>query len=367
MSHVRASMRTRLSVLVAAMFTVAAASAGAAPGNPTTPDDKQALQQLAANYLAQMATVDHLATAMTFGPMFQEAIQNPPTSEDMIAIVSWSQLPPMNPATAANAIASILPAPTVQDVAAFAVQRCGTQGLGQTLAALNTKLELGLPADVAPRFDAVRDRVCQLIQTAAAFKARYDKYVAITQNGITLLKRERHHKYEFAGHTRHVMGGLNVVWFPDFANTLSDTSSNTADSTFQYTNWMKYSDRDPTNLNLRQRLSDLRANQPPCKGLPFPLGEGLTLKLQVADANSSSATIEACLHFHFIGDSEDMGLGSMTIPAPFGYLAELESMKDGAKQNLANQIVGQIAGMFSDEQKGKINTLYSLIERLQSQ
>lgn len=350
-----------------ALVMVGAVNAAGGDQGPS-PQDKAALQQLTANYLAQMSALDGMNKAYAtykFGnQMYQEGVPGLPGGDDTIATTVWNALPTFDMAAATASAKSALNNVTADQVAGFMTSQCAQQaGVGQKLGVLNQKLQLGMPADVGQQFEAVRDQVCRVVEALGNLKVRYDKYQSIKTNGITLMQRYKHTRKGFDGHTRHIAGRMSLVWFPDIAATIE--TGNVSDPNIAFNTYMKYSDQNEKPLNIRQRLSSLKQNQPDCKGFPIPLDSTMTLKIQVKDANAQSATIEACLRFHFIGDTEEIGLGSMTVPAPFGYLAELESMKDGAKQQLANQLVNQITGMFNTDQLGNITKLYSLIEKMQ--
>lgn len=333
--------------------------------------DLQSVQMLTANYLAQANALGMMNAAFKFGSAFQESIPNPRHMPplnlmgqgDQFYPTKWAEMPSLNSASAAKSIGSMLDTVTAADVLDFATKRCGGPALGSKLDALNTRFQLGMPTDIAPRFESVRTQVCQIIQVAANFKIRYEKFQSIQENGIQLAQRQMLREFKFDGMTRTVQGGFTLVWFPNVANMVLGEDQQ-LDVNIQFNNWMKFSDNGKKDLNLLERLSDMK-DRPRCKGLPIPVeAPTMVLKVSVLEATATKATIDACMDFHFFGTTNTMNLGSVTVPAPFGYLGELESMKDGAKQEMANKIVAQIAGMFSSEQLGKINKLYSLIESL---
>lgn len=339
-------------------------------------DDKDNVKVWATNLLAQQSAVDSMTAAYDaykFGAQLYNKAQVPPagTGSDWAAITpAWPALPAVDPVYAANVLKGSLSgvsawpdAATGAEVLEFATNRCGKPGLGSMLADKNAKLNIGIvQQDLAAKFDAMRDKVCKAIQVAAQLKARYDHYQSVKTNGIYLIQRYRKESHSFDGHERTTQSYFFAKWYPDVANTVVNGVN--VDTQLVYEARAKYSDQNWMTLaDIKDKFSNL-PRKDACKGFPFKLSPDMKVKFSVQEATSSAATIEACMEFHFIGETYNMGLGSLKIPAPFGYMAELEAMKDNAKQDLMKKMVDQVFGIFSKEQMGKINQLYDLIQKL---
>lgn len=343
----------------------------------TAADDKENVKVWATNLLGQYASLDEKVNAVAAYKWAAQVYNNPTvpppgTTSDWTALTpAWPAAPSMDDVTnAANVLKGSISkisawpdAPTGEEVLKFANTRCKGQPLGQMLADKNAKLNVGLPSqDLAKKFDAMRDRVCKAISTAAHIKARYDQYQAAKTNGIYLIQRYRKESHSFDGHSRTTQSYFFAKWYPDVANTVVNGVN--VDTQLVYEARAKYSDQNWITLaDLKEKFSNL-PRKDACKGIPFKLSPDMKVKFSVQEATSSSATIEACMEFHFIGETYNMGLGSLKVPAPFGYMAELESMKDNAKQDMQKKLIDQIFGVFTKEQMGKINQLYDLIEKL---
>jgi hypothetical protein len=362
-----------LTALVLVGSTSAPARLSAAP----VPGDKETVKMLATNLAAQYAPLDEKINA-TAAYKWAAVVYNNPvvppagTGKDWTALTpAWPTAPSVEDYTnAANVLKGSLSkisawpdAPTGEEVLKFATNRCKGPGLGSMLAEKNTRLGVGLaPQDLAKKFDGMRDRLCKAITTAAHIKARYDQYQSAKANGIYLIQRYRTNSHSFDGHERTTQSYFFAKWYPDVANTVVNGPS--VETQLVYEARAKYSDQNWMSLaDIKEKFSSLpRADA--CKGLPFKLSADMKVKFSVQEATSSAMTIEACMEFHFIGETYNMELGSLKVPAPFGYMAELESMKDSAKQDLQKKLIDQIFGVFTKEQMGKINQLYDLIEKL---
>jgi len=340
-------------------------------------DDKETVKMLATNLMGQYASLDEKVNAVAAYKWAAQVYNNPTvpkagTGGDWTAITpAWPVAPSMDDATnAANVLKGSISkvsawpdAPSGEEVLKFANMRCKGAGLGSMLADKNTKLGVGLPSqDLAKKFDGMRDRLCKAISTAAHIKARYDQYQTAKTDGIYLIQRFKKNENNFGGHTRTTQSYFFAKWYPDVANTVVNGTN--VETQLVYEARMKYSDNEWMTLaELKEKFSNL-PRKDRCKGFPFKVAADMKVKMSVEEATSSSATIEACMEYHFAGDTVNIGLGSLKVPAPFGYMAELESMKDNAKQDMQKKLIDQIFGVFTKDQMGKINQLYDLIEKL---
>jgi len=391
-------MRKLLWVGGVAALTVLVPAGTLSTSAPTTlsaaqaTDDKATVKMLANNLLAQQGALDEKINAVAGYKWGAQVFNNPtvpvggknPPKNNAFAIAeymsdwsditpAWPVAPSMDDATnAANVLKGSISkvsawpdAPTGEEVLKFAVNRCKGAGLGSMLEEKNRTLNLGITTpDLGKKFDAMRDRVCKAITTAAHVKARYDQYQAAKTNGIYLIQRFKRKENRFGGFTRTTQSYFFAKWYPDVANTVVNGPD--VETQLVYEARFKMSDNNWMTLaDLKEWFSELKKGLPKCKGIRIYESGSMKVKVSVGETTTSSATIEACMEYHAIGDTVDVDLGSMKVPAPFGYMAELESMKDNAKQDLKNKLIDQIFGVFTDEQMGKINKLYDLIEKLQ--
>lgn len=205
----------------------------------------------------------------------------------------------------------------------------------------------GVKLDQA-KFNSTRDKFCKLVKAAAELKHRYDKYQSIKTNGITLLKREKSQRHDFKGKHRTFGVGLDLVYYPDVANTLKTGLH--PDHQLKYNSWIKWSDDDRQSLNLLKRLREQRNDKAgKCDGVSLQIINGKHLDawffLDVVKVTSNKLTIKNCVRAAYNGTHKSHGFPEVTMDAPFGYLYELEQMKDNAKVQLKDKIKSKVVSM----------------------
>lgn len=219
----------------------------------------------------------------------------------------------------------------------------------------------GVKLDQA-KFNSTRDKFCKLVKAAAELKHRYDKYQAIKTNGITLVKREKSQKHDFKGRERTFAGGLDLVYYPDVANTLKTGLH--LDQSLQYNSWMKWSDDGKQPLNLIKRIREQRNETAgKCDGISLHIIDGKEVDgyfyLDVVNVSSTQITIKNCMKADYNKTHKTHGFPELTMTAPFGYLYELEQMKDNAKAQLKDKIKTKVVSMV-----GANEQMVNLIKKL---
>ncbi|MCR2747934.1 hypothetical protein [Limnobacter parvus] len=205
----------------------------------------------------------------------------------------------------------------------------------------------GVKLDQA-KFNSTRDKFCKLVKAAAELKHRYDKYQAIKANGVTLAKREKSQGHDFKDRHRTFAGGFDLVYYPDVANTLKTGLH--PDHQLQYNSWMKWSDDGKQPLNLLKKLRDQRNDKAgKCDGVSLHIIDGKEVDgwfyLDVVNVTSSKLTIKNCMKADYNKTHKTHGFPEFSVEAPFGYLYELEQMKDSAKVQLKDKIKTKVVSM----------------------
>lgn len=205
----------------------------------------------------------------------------------------------------------------------------------------------GVKLDQA-KFNSTRDKFCKLVKAAAELKHRYDKYQSIKANGITLAKREKSQGHDFKDRHRTFGGGLDLVYYPDVANTLKTGLH--PDHQLQYNSWMKWSDDGKQPLNLLKKLRDQRNDKAGnCDGVSLHIIDGKEVDgwfyLDVVSVTSTKLTIKNCMKADYNKTHKTHGFPEFSVEAPFGYLYELEQMKDSAKVQLKDKIKTKVVSM----------------------
>lgn len=281
----------------------------------------------------------------------------------------------------------------------YATNLCQSQVVYTTLQAKGVKLS----SEQQARYERVRDKFCLVVKRAAKLQQRIEKFNDIKDNGITLFQRYAQAKPSYDGKERTIQMGMQLQFYPfienicgspdgdqsttiDFeyckANMKSvasglgskgiDTSK--LEERFVYASWLKWSDEDRKPLNIVKRLREMKGSDTgSCKKIiPIKIIYGghvtATLYIGVDSISGDQIKIKACAVFHYSGDDKTVGLGSITFKAPFGYLGQLEAMRDKAQDKVAGKVHNKIDARVTDllGNKDKLNSMIYTIEKMKT-
>ncbi len=247
---------------------------------------------------------------------------------------------------------------------ALSVNRCS----GQTALNPDGKLydplkaaittDIGLSSAQITAFNNARTAFCKLIQVAANLQARYNKWQDIKENGIviksaTMGSKKLSVKTFWHTYERHIDAGYTLTYFP-LSKVSYDSNGVPAPDldakSLAYNSWIKWSSDNPTNLNILKTLRDLKSDsKESCAGFCIPVIESVRGKFctKITASDASKVSVQNCVQARFEGATRSANFPAYDIPAPFGYLAEVEAMKDQAMVNLQNNIKNKIMSMIN--------------------
>lgn len=298
--------------------------------------DLTKLQAQVDNYISAAMTseVDSLLnsyTALKLGQTYTAASPVPPKADNTDA--TWATM-------------------TYSDVSAsqligYASDQCVSHTTYDQLVAKGVKVD-------SAKFNSTRDKFCKLVHAAAELKHRYDKYQSIKTNGVVLVKRSKSQGHDFKDRHRTFGGGIDLVYKPDIAGTLQSGAH--PDQTFEYNSWIKWSDDNPTPLNIIKRIREMKNDSAgKCDGFSFQIINGGSVRaymyLDVVNVSSTKITIKNCMKAVYNGTHKTHGFPEVSLTAPFGYLYELEQMKDSAKVQLKDKIKNKVTSMVGANQE----------------
>lgn len=287
-----------------------------------------------------------------------------------------------------------------------AAQKIGyASNLCQSQVVYNTLKSKGvaLPSDQQERYERVRDKFCLVVQRAAKLQQRIEKFNDIKDNGITLFQRYAKAEPSYDGKKRTIQMGMQLQFYPFIGNVCGspDGDQNTTidfeycksnmqsaasnlgskgidtsklEERFVYASWLKWSDSDRTPLNIVKRLREMKGSDTgSCKKIiPIKIIYGghvtATLYIGVDSISGDQIKMKACAVFHYSGDDKTVGLGSITFKAPFGYLGQLEAMRDKTQDKVANKVHNQIDARVNDllGNKTKVDSMIYTIEKMKT-
>lgn len=255
----------------------------------------------------------------------------------------------------------------------YANNLCSTQ-----IAYANLKSKgVALSAEQEARYERVRDKFCLLVSRAAKLQQRIEKFNNIKDNGVTLFQRYAKNKPKWDGHERTIQMGMQLKFYPFISNvcgspdgdqtttmyldycksnmksvasgvTTKGIDLNKLEERFVYASWLQWSDDQPQQLNVIKRLREMKGSETGSCGkiIPIKIIYGghvtATLYLGVDSISGNTINLKACAVFHYAGDDKWVNIGSIQFQAPFGYLGQLEAMRDKSKDNASAKVQSKI-------------------------
>lgn len=281
----------------------------------------------------------------------------------------------------------------------YASNLCSTQVAYTQLKAKG----VALSPDQEARYERVRDKLCLLVKRAAKLQQRIEQFEAIKDNGITLFQRYARATPSYDGHDRTIQMGVQMKFFPfinnvcgspdgdqtttiDFeycASNIKQAASGVTtkgidltklEERFVYSSWLQWSDSDRTPLDVVKRLREMKGSDTGSCGkfIPIKIIYGghvtATLYLGVDSISGNQIKLKACAVFHYSGDDKTVGLGTISFTAPFGYLGQLEAMRDKAKDNASSKVQAKIDARVSNllGNKTQVQSMLYTIDKLKT-
>jgi hypothetical protein len=255
-------------------------------------------------------------------------------------------------------------------IVGVAATRCGSDSTS-TVASTVSRLNSVVGASAGSSYSQARGVMCSALQAAAQMLYRYQKYQDYKTNGYTIKSASVSRGFDFPGnHHRTGQMGMSFMWYPD----LQDTATNgfSMEDRLQYNSWFKWSDNATSNLNIIKKLRESTGSDEAMLCIPLVDGGGASASICVnnltANVSSSTSSISVTVWAKFRAYSRDktLDLGTITLPAPFGYLDEIAQMKDNAKQNVMNQIKAQVVALTGLDQQtvALLQTAYTLSQQV---
>ena len=200
--------------------------------------------------------------------------------------------------------------------------RCSSDLKGLKAAAKRAKIKIN-------NYLKKREKACQLAVFVAKLKKMYSDWQVMKQEGFPLVQQYKKQQLKFKKRKRTTQLWVDLRYLP-------------TNKKLEYGVWFKWSDEKKIQLipspNSRTRKEER------C----IPLSGRANFCFKVLDANSSSVKVNMWASVRFNKRTKSIGFGPQTIPAPFGYIAQLEQMKAKKKQKAVEKMqkkLAEIAGL----------------------
>ena len=227
--------------------------------------------------------------------------------------------------------------------------RCSTDTKKEPIYKIATKLD----KKDASNYLKAKEDICTGVQKLYEMKQKVEQLQAVRENGYSL--KYSHHKQRKSypkGRKRHMEKSLDLRWYPDVQKSYEEGNFKPTISINNENSWFKWSSEGK--IYLADLLNQDSDDKSVCdeKGLLwFRLGQRINLKVKITDVSSTNAEIGSCVKFRGLNRTKTIEFPTVSVPAPYGYLAELTEMKDEAVQNLMDELKDAILSTLPIDQK----------------
>ena len=198
--------------------------------------------------------------------------------------------------------------------------RCGSQLTYLKSAAKKIGYDLN-------KYLSARDQVCSIVQYVARAQQAYETYQSIQETGLPLIQKHKKKTHEFpGGRTRTSQFWVDVRYMPN-------------EKKIQYAVDFKWSDSKTIQL-IPPPMAD---NDEGKNGICIPINSFADFCFKVLSATTSEAKIDLWGKVDRFNSKKELSFGTVTVPAPFGFLDQLEQFKDKKKQEAVEKMQSKLA------------------------
>lgn len=263
-----------------------------------------------------------------------------------------TKLPPVVTNTMSNAVelaqAAMDEENTKLDIAEL---RCDQSTEDTALAAFLDQAD----SDTVSTYKTTKKNACRLVHILADLQDKREKLNDIRENGYPLFYLHAKEKKSFNGKSRTIQLKVDLRMYPEYPDDpVNETKLNgqpillgkLEGIDLSYNSYFKWSDNNWTKLNLFQYLiSDTDKGEVCPTKIKITSSVKAKLCVSVEDIKSDSIKIKVRGKYNYNDDWSAVSLGTHTIPAPFGYLADLSDMKEKKMQDLQSKLVDRVASL----------------------
>ena len=190
-------------------------------------------------------------------------------------------------------------------------------------------------------YKAAKKELCSVVMILADLRYKRQQYEAIKENGYQIFNYHKKDKKTFTDswggkYERTVQYKVDLRFYPGDQDVLHGDFEH---GNFEFIHAFKWSDNDWGGNNLKEAFADDSKDDLIC--LPFikiSNNADADLCFQVTSITNSEIKVYTKAKFKFKGDKKSIEIGTLTVPAPFGYLADVSDMKEDKMQDLEEKI-----------------------------
>lgn len=207
-------------------------------------------------------------------------------------------------------------------------------------------------------YKSTKRTACKMVQILADLQDKRDKLNDFRENGYPLFFLHEKDKKGFNGKERTVQLKVDLRMYPEYpAKPVNDTKINgqpvllgqLKGIDLSYNSWFKFSDNNWTSLNLFQYIIDDTSGGEHCP-VKIPITGSVKAKLCISDLQvyTDKIKVKVGAKFNYNSDWKYISFGTQTVPAPFGYLADLSDMKESKMQQLKSRLSDKVISLLGD-------------------
>jgi hypothetical protein len=217
-------------------------------------------------------------------------------------------------------------------------------------AALGVALDSLADPDTKANFYSAHKKVCKLVQVLGMLQKKHEQLEEIRETGYPLFYLHKKDKKTFADtYKRTVQFKVDLRMYPEYPDDLMGQDGEDQEFLLgqiegirlSYNTYFKWSDNDWGTINLYQfLLSDMDEDYFCVDLIKISNNAKAALCVGIADIDTDDEIVKLKLQaqFKFEGDKKSISIGTVEVPMPFGYLADVSDMKESAMQNVKKTI-----------------------------
>lgn len=236
--------------------------------------------------------------------------------------------------------------------------RCGQSTEDTALSAYLDQAD----SNTVSKYKSTKKNACKLVHILADLQDKKQKLDDIRENGYPLFYLHAKEKKTFAGsYKRTIQLKADLRMYPIYnpSNTKNVDGGAAHNQPFllgnfkgidlSYNSYFKFSDNNWTKLNLYQYvISDTQKGEICQPKINFTSSVKVALCSKVEDVSVDGIKLKVRAKYWYKGDSSAVSLGTKTIPAPFGYLADLSDMKEKKMEEVKSKLVKRAASVLGE-------------------
>lgn len=267
------------------------------------------------------------------------------------------KLPPVVTNTMSNAVELAQAAMDEENSKLDIAQVRCSQDLSNT--ALTKSIKDAGGTEMLSNFYDYQKKACKAVQVLADLQKKYEQLQEFRENGYPLFYLHQKDKKDFNGKERTVQFKVDLRMYPEYPD--DEMGVNGEDQKLllgsiegirlSYNTYFKWSDNNWGTINLYQYLIDDEDNGMVCVDLikiSNHAKAALCAEAKDIDTKKEEIKLGTAAQFKYNDKKRTVDLPTVTIPMPFGYLADVSDMKDKAMQNVKSEIAEQLEEVITE-------------------